>query len=40
VQAADPGAVVTEMRVNAVGIQQTMADEIEHGDLAVRWEPS
>jgi hypothetical protein len=40
VQVADSGAVVTEMRVNAVGIQQTMAGEPEHGDLAVRWELS
>jgi hypothetical protein len=31
VKETDPGTIVTEMRVNAVRIQQYMADQSEHG---------
>jgi hypothetical protein len=35
-QAAHSGAVVPGMGVDAVGIQQGVAEELEHGTLAVR----
>ena len=34
-QPAHPRTVVAEMRVYAIGIQQTMGQQLEHGDLAV-----
>jgi hypothetical protein len=34
-QPAHPRTVVAEMRVHAIGIQQTMGQQLDHGDLAV-----
>lgn len=34
-QPAHPRTIVAEMRVYAIGIQQTMGQQLDHGDLAV-----
>ena len=37
-QVAHARAIIAEVRVNAIGIQQTMGDQLEHEGLAGWWE--
>ena len=37
-QVAHARAIIAEVRVDAIGIQQAMGDQLEHGGLAEWWE--